>query len=162
MSLGMKHAVLALGLSFVMAPPATAADIVVDNAWIRSAPPGATVLGGYLTIHNNGDKEITLLSASSDVAATTEIHQSETSNGMTHMRAVKEVKIAGRSQLKFEPGSYHLMLMTPKRDLKPGDKATFTLNFADKTAQTVTAVVRDDMADDSSHDDSHDMSKHHH
>jgi len=39
--------------------------IVIENAWIREAPPNASAMAGYLKINNTSDKHIILHSATS-------------------------------------------------------------------------------------------------
>src|SRR5690349_20517172 len=38
----------------------------VFDAWIRAAPPGATMMAGYATLKNGGDAPLTVLTVQSD------------------------------------------------------------------------------------------------
>ena len=50
------------------------------------------------------------------------------------MRRQKNLPIPAGDSLKLEPGSYHLMLLTPKSAFKAGDEitVTVTLNTSDQ------------------------------
>jgi hypothetical protein len=153
-----NRTMLALGFSLASASLVFAGDITIDDAWVRSAPPGASVLGGYMTILNNSNKPIMLTGISSDAAETTELHQTTQHNGMSRMRPIKQVEIPGHGQLKLEPGGYHLMLNKPRHALQPGDAVDFTLTFAGNLQHSVRAVVRDATTEPAAHD----MGQHHH
>jgi copper(I)-binding protein len=43
-----------------------AGKLGVVDAWIRLAPPGASMLAGYATLSNTGDAPITVLTVQSD------------------------------------------------------------------------------------------------
>lgn len=158
MSKRINRTMLAIGFGLASASLVFAGDITVEDAWVRSAPPGATVLGGYLNIENHGDKAVTFIGVSSDTAEQTEIHQTTQRNGMSRMQPVKQLVIPAHGQVKLEPGGYHLMLIKPKQALKPGDHVNFTLSFADGLQHNVRAEVRDATTESAEHD----MSRHRH
>jgi hypothetical protein len=59
------------------------------------------------------------------------------------MSPVDSVDIPAGGELAFKPGSYHVMLMGLKQELKTGDKVTLTLNFEKAGPVTVECEVRD-------------------
>src|SRR5262245_8743853 len=67
-----------------------AAGISVENAWSRATPGGATVGVGFATIKNNSSEADRLLSATTAVAGTTQIHQMFTEDGVMKMREVTD------------------------------------------------------------------------
>ncbi|MBI3771514.1 MAG: copper chaperone PCu(A)C [Gammaproteobacteria bacterium] len=158
MSRRINRYMLAIGFGLASASLVFAGDITVEDAWVRSGPPGASVLGGYLTIQNNSNKKVTLTSISSDIAENTEIHQTTQHNGMSRMQPINQLEIPSHGQLKFEPGGYHLMLIKPTHSLQPGDPVNFTLTFAGNLQHSVRATVRDATTEPAAHD----MTQHHH
>ena len=44
-----------------------------------------------------------------------EIHSSFIEDGISTMRKIDNLRISENSEMKLEPGGYHLMLMSPKR-----------------------------------------------
>lgn len=140
-----------------LAPAAQAADdITIHDAWVRAAPPGATVLAAYLIIDNHSAKEQVLSGASSPQFDSVEIHRTEVKNGVASMSAQPRVTIAAHGTLSFEPNGYHLMLIGPRQALHAGDHVELQLRFDGQTAQTIHAPVRADDAPAA------DMTQHHH
>jgi hypothetical protein len=131
-----------------------AEEITVENAWVRSAPPVATVLAGYMTIQNHSDKAITLTAVNSPAFESVELHRTTLHGGMMHMEAIKFLVIEGNSSVKLEPNSYHLMLNNPKQKISTGDTIQFSLNFDGATKQ-VSATVKQDDEQDSAHHHHH-------
>lgn len=110
-----------------------AAQVGVSNAWIPQAPPGATMLAGYLTIKNNGDTAINVLAAQSDRFRSVSVHQTVIENGVAKMRELHSLEIAPGQEVKFAPGGMHLMLMQPREDISPGEHIEITILFSDGT-----------------------------
>ena len=114
----------------------------VSDAWVRNPliadQPGAA----YLVIQNNGvaDK---LLSVTSDVAQTIELHESMESNGMMQMSPVPNIPIPANGKVELKPGGLHMMLINLTRSLNVGDKVQLTLNFEKAGKIPVTAEVKE-------------------
>ncbi|MGD9501442.1 MAG: copper chaperone PCu(A)C [Methyloceanibacter sp.] len=142
-----RHTLHALALAglFLAAGPAmaeSAGSIAVEDAWSRAVPEGTTVAAGYLTIRNEGDEPDRLVSASTSLAAETEIHQTTMADGMMRMRPVPDgVPVPAKSTVRLEPNSYHLMLMGLAQPLKQGDSFPATLTFERGGSVEVTFTV---------------------
>ena len=116
--------------------------LMVDNAWIREAPPGAAALAGYMTVQNHGDKPRMLIGASSPAFGNVMLHRTVMEEGMAKMVHQHMIEIPAKGSVTFEPNDYHLMLMKPKQQLKAGDKVEITLEFKDGETLVVTYEVR--------------------
>jgi len=103
--------------------------INTTNAWIREAPPNASMLAGYVTFTNNSDQESILTSAKSKQFKMVEIHKTIVENGVAKMRRQDDLPIPAGGSLVLEPGSYHLMLMSPNSKLKVNDEVTVTVSL---------------------------------
>lgn len=112
-----------------------------DSAWVRAAPPGATMLAGYMTLHNDGTALQRFVSAESDAFGMVELHKSVIANGVSTMRAAGDQVIPAGGTLRIAPGGLHLMLMQPTHAMKIGDRVRFRLNFADGSSTDVVAPV---------------------
>ncbi|MEO5378654.1 MAG: copper chaperone PCu(A)C [Magnetococcus sp. DMHC-6] len=131
--------------SMVLPLPLTAAEtmgIVVQEAWIRTAPSSSKILAGYLSIENTQDQTQTLVGADSSNFERVEIHQTEMHNGMASMKKLASIDIPAKSKLAFSPGGVHLMLIGAKKTFKEGDMVMLNLNFKNGTGQMVHALVR--------------------
>lgn len=116
--------------------------LMVDNAWIREAPPGAASLAGYLTVMNHADSPRTLIGASSPAFGKVMLHRTVMEDGMAKMVHQMAIEIPAGGSLTFAPNDYHLMLMKPKQQLKAGDKVDITLEFRNGDTLQVTHEVR--------------------
>lgn len=97
--------------------------------WARLAAKG-TMSGAYLIYTNSLNTTDTLVSASSDVAMMTQVHESYTTEeGLSGMREKKDASVAPGEELVLERGGLHVMLMRLKQDLAEGDSVAITLNF---------------------------------
>ena len=119
-----------------------ATPLLVRDAWVQEAPPGATVLAAYLVITNPGAQAHTLVSASSPDFAAVEMHASRIIDGTASMTQLKDLAIPARGQQVFAPGGAHLMLLRPKRALRAGDPVRLRLHFKGAATLDVTAQVR--------------------
>jgi copper(I)-binding protein len=113
--------------------------IALDNAWAR---PGSQQgkSAAYLRISNGTASTDTLLSFSSNVAESVELHESIThDDGTTGMQPAGRQVIASGEKLRLQPGGLHLMLISLNRDLAVGDSLQLSLEFA--RAGSVSTIV---------------------
>ncbi len=122
-----------------------ATAISVDNPRIRVTPPGLMVTGAFMTLKNNADTPYALVAASSDIAAVTEIHQTQMQGEVMQMQQVEKIEVAAGEKTELRPGGFHIMLMQLKKPVAAGDKIPITLIFSDHSQKTVEAVAADDM-----------------
>lgn len=133
-------AMLVMGMWFGMAQ--AAGHVMVDNAWIREAPPGAAAMAGYMTLMNKGDAPRTLVGASSPAFGNVMLHRTVIEGGMAKMVHQMAIEIPANGTVTFEPNGYHLMLVKSKLQLKAGDKVDITLKLKNGETMVVTHVVR--------------------
>jgi periplasmic copper chaperone A len=96
----------------------------------------------YVTVTNTGTQADALLSASSDVARTVELHEVKNDGGVMKMRPVAKIDVPAGGKIEMKPGGYHVMLLGLKRDLKKGDKVPVTLKFERGGEVSAEAAVR--------------------
>lgn len=114
----------------------------VRDAWIREAPPAASVLAGYMVIENQGAESRELITAESAAFRAIELHRSVVEGGVARMARQDTLSIPAGGKLALQPGGYHLMLMAPQKPLRAGDEATVTLGFDNGERLAVTMRVR--------------------
>ena len=98
-----------------------------EDAWVREAPPNASAMAGYVTITNNTKQDHTLTFAKSKQFNAVEIHRTIIKDGVAKMRRQDELPIPAGGSLELKPGSYHLMLMSPKTTFKANDEIMVTV-----------------------------------
>jgi len=138
---------LSLACLILVLPLAAWSDgpsVRASHVWIRQAPPGVTVLAGYLTLDNLTDKPLTLSGVSSPEFGAVELHKSTVKDNIESMEPVESVDLAAHGSVEFKPGGYHVMLMQPKKNLFSGDIVTLDLKFSDGSELAIMAPVRRD------------------
>jgi periplasmic copper chaperone A len=126
------NGILRLLLCLLLCCAASAQDaamVQIKDPWVRWLP-GDLPAGGYLTLVNNGGTSINLIGASCDDYGSVSLHQSRLRGGNSQMTLVTAISVKAHSTLEFAAAGYHLMLMQPKKALKPGDRIVITLRFA--------------------------------
>ena len=96
----------------------------------------------YVTISNHGSEADALLSASTDIATTVELHETIEQGGKMVMRPLLKFDVPARGKLEMKPGSYHIMLLGLKQDLKLGDTVKVGLTFEKAGQMAVEAPVK--------------------
>jgi copper(I)-binding protein len=101
----------------------------IDHPFARATPPGARSGGVFLSVENRGDRTDRLLTVSTPVAGTAELHQMVMDAGVMRMRAVAGLDVKPGDRLVLQPGAYHVMLTDLKRPLHAGETFPMTLGF---------------------------------
>lgn len=123
-----------------------AADIIIEDAWVREAPPNATILAAYMTINNTGEEKDSLVSVESDCCRKVEIHQSIVEDGQAKMIERKSLLVPAEANINLQPGGLHLMLIEPKQSYKKkmreGNDVALKFNFATHESISVKAKIK--------------------
>ena len=120
-----------------------AEGVEAHDYWARSGMMGGNS-AAYMMLHNHGDEADAVVSASSDIADAVELHLSQMSaDGVMQMIQQEKLDLPAGGELELKPGSYHVMLIGLKKDLKAGDEITLTLHFQNSEDVTLTIPVMD-------------------
>lgn len=118
--------------------------VVVTDQWIKAAPETEHMTAAFATITNPNDQEVRIVSASSDVAGTTELHEVVKDGASSTMQEKQDgFALPAGGTLELTPGGEHIMLMDLKQPIKSGETVTITLRMADGSTQDVQALARD-------------------
>jgi len=129
-------------------------SLQVSDAWVPEAPPVASVMAGYLAIHNPGAQDVTISAVRSADFASVEMHETRMQDGMARMVRQDKLVIPAGKTVMFERGGLHLMLMQPQRSFRMGDRIRFEL-VTSAGAVTFSAVVKAASLDGDKHDHHH-------
>ncbi|MBC8160686.1 MAG: copper chaperone PCu(A)C [Roseiflexaceae bacterium] len=121
----------------------SAGPLRLSNIWLRTPNDTSSTDALYMVIRNTGSRPDSLLGATSDAAATVELHQTSSTGGVVAMRPIPEISIPAGGAVAIESGAYHLMLLDRTRVVKAGDLVTVTLLFQQAGTVVVQAEVRD-------------------
>lgn len=121
-----------IGLSsshYALAQDAKVGGIAINGAYTRATVPGQAAAGGFMKIDNSGAAD-QLISASSPAAAEVQLHTMNMDGNVMQMREVKQIDVPANAAVELKPGGLHLMFMSIKSPLKPGDTVSVKLKFA--------------------------------
>lgn len=105
----------------------------------------------YFVIDNQSSNADALTGISSDVAEAIEMHESTMSGDVMQMQQLDSVPLEHSSEIKFEPGGLHVMLVDLKKDLNVGDEIEIALHFTNFEDIIVTVPVQDAPAHEENH-----------
>jgi periplasmic copper chaperone A len=122
---------------------AAGTGIEVHDPWARTALKEGNG-AAYLLLHNHSTEDDALVGVSSEVATAVEIHLSQMkADGTMEMIKQDSIALPADGEVELKPGSYHIMLIGLKQELKAGDEIVLTLHFKHHEDITLTASVFD-------------------
>ncbi|EAJ4574258.1 copper chaperone PCu(A)C [Campylobacter jejuni] len=104
-------------------------DIEVKNTFVKQTSPHAQNSAIFLTIFNNTDKDIALISAKSDISEVSELHTHIHKDGKMMMQKIPEIIIKAHSSTELKSGGYHIMLLKLKKPIIKDTKVNLDLKF---------------------------------
>lgn len=131
-----------LAAVLVVPLPARAADgLSLHDQWMRlivASRPAA----GYFVLENDGATARDLVGAESPACGQLMLHRSVRENGQDKMVMVKRIPVPAHGKVSFAPGGYHLMCMSPAKEMARGKNVSVTLKFADGATLKTDFPVR--------------------
>lgn len=115
---------------------------VVRDAWIRLVPGGMPMHAGFARIDNPCGAAVTVTGVSSSAYGSVSLHESTLVNGISRMRALPQLVLPAHGGAELKPGGLHLMLMDPKKPLKPGDHVALRFDTGKDRIVSGDFVVR--------------------
>lgn len=101
---------------------------------------GNAVAAAYLQIKNVGPGTDRLVGATCDFAEAS-LHETKMEGEVMTMNAVEAVEIPAGALLELRSGSYHIMLLNPRSELKTGETVTLLLKFEKAGEISIPAQV---------------------
>lgn len=124
---------------FFLSIACLAGEIIVQDAFIKATAPNAKNSAIFMTITNNSNKDVNLISASSNLSQGVEIHTHKEENSIKKMVKLSHLNIPANSKVELKPGGAHIMLFGVK-PITSDTKANLTLNFDDNTKVEVKNI----------------------
>lgn len=128
----------------IAASAAANAQVTVQDAWVRATVPQQQATGAFMRLTSKTDTK--LVSARSSLTPNVEVHEMAMQNNVMSMRQVPAVELPAGKTVELGPGSYHVMLLNLKQQVKAGDTVPLTLVFEAKDGKQesmdVNAEVR--------------------
>jgi len=138
-----KTVLCAATAAMLLALPAWAEGIDVQDAYAISAGPAAPTGAAFMVIHNQGGAPDRLIDVRSDAAARVELHtHRENADGVMQMIHVTEgFDLPADGELLLARGGHHVMLMGLTAPLEQGTVFTMTLVFEEAGEVPVEVTV---------------------
>ena len=127
------------GASVSAAEPA----LLVESAWLRATPAGASVGAGYATLHNPGAVPRVIVGVETPASRSAQLHSMTHADGMMRMRHLESLTVSARGSAKLAPHGDHLMLFDLRAPLVAGQRVPVTFVLADGQRLATEFVVRD-------------------
>ena len=138
---------LLAGAALLLAPPArahhdtTVGAITIGHPWARAA--GANANGAaFMTLRNAGPQPDRLLSATTPIARTVELHTHIRDGEVMRMRPVADIPLPAGQTVHLRPGGLHVMLIGLTEPLRQGATVPLTLRFERAGEVTVQLEIQ--------------------
>ncbi|WP_287600947.1 copper chaperone PCu(A)C [Thiothrix sp.] len=123
---------------------AKAADAVkAENPFVRAVPPGQPNSAAFMVLNNSSAVAHQVVSATSPVANTVELHTHTNNNGVMEMRQIPQIDVPANGKAVLAPGGLHIMLIELRQELKAGESVAVTLTFEDGSTAVVDAPIQE-------------------
>jgi len=129
-------------LLLTIVSPVALADITIEDAWIREAPPVSRVQAAYATFKNSQADDVELIKATSPAFAKIEFHKTISENGLTKMQAQASVTIPAKGNAELKPEGMHMMLFNPVNPVRAGNKIEFHFTFSNGNTTSSSFIVK--------------------
>lgn len=114
------------------------AQVKVSEPWVRGTAPLQEATGAFMQLNSPTDTR--LVEAASPVARV-EIHEMSMQGDVMRMKQIDGLDLTAGKTVELKSGSYHLMFMGLKQQLKEGDTVPVTLVFKDKEGKRETVEL---------------------
>jgi periplasmic copper chaperone A len=132
---------LALLLAGAAAALAADAPVEVVHPWARASLAGSINGAAYMTLISHEGADDRLVSVTTPVAESAEIHVSRMKDGVMTMRPLGWVDLKPGVRTVLEPNGVHVMLLHLQRRLKAGDSFPMTLHFEKGGSEEIAVAV---------------------
>ncbi len=126
--------------ALLVAASAAHAQVTVDKPWVRTTVARQSTTGAFMTLTSaTGGK---LVSASSPIAASVEVHEMKMDGDVMRMRPVDALPLPAGKPVELKSGAFHLMMMGLKAPVKAGDVVPIQLVVEDAKGRRETVDVK--------------------
>ena len=119
-----------------------ASSIKIENPYVRATPPNLPNSAAFMSVKNDSNKAVSIVSASSSISKVVELHTHDMKNGVMKMYQIPKIDIPANSKIDLKPGGLHVMFIGLNNPLKEGETVTFTLNLSNGETKTITAPIK--------------------
>jgi copper(I)-binding protein len=104
--------------------------IAISNFYARPSMGAQNTAAAYFNLHNTTGNDIKLLRITSGLSDNVELHDHVNQGGIMRMVKIDSIPLASGAQVALKPGSLHVMIMNPKKEVKAGTLLPLELHFS--------------------------------
>ena len=119
-----------------------ASSLMVHDAYVRATPPGLPNSAAFMMFMNHSDKDLAVVSATSNIAKKVELHTHDVVDGEMRMYQVKQIDVKANGHVMLQPGGFHIMFLGLHKPLTEGDNVDLTLSLSNGETVDITAPVK--------------------
>lgn len=127
MRLFFLNAITMLLSQSLYAAPADSSTLKIEKARIFAPMKGTNVTGGFGKFTNLTDKELKIEVKDVPPFKAVEMHETVQKGDHMGMQKIEALSIPAKQSLELKPGSYHIMLFDPTREVKVDEVLKVTL-----------------------------------
>ncbi len=131
-----------LGVCTGIFSPGVGAELRIENAWVKLAPPGARANAAYMQLYNNSDVPVVIQSLSANCCAELMLHRTRHENDRAIMEHLDQLVVPANGEVTLAPGGLHIMLLQARKPLLPGEQVELQLYFSDGQQQVIQVLVK--------------------
>lgn len=120
------------------------AELRIENAWVKLAPPGARANAAYVQLYNSSDAPVVIQSLSATCCAELMLHRTRYVNDKAIMEHLDQLIVPAKGKITLAPGGMHIMLLGARKPLQQGEQIELELHFASGQQQTIHLPVKAD------------------
>ncbi|WP_132994106.1 copper chaperone PCu(A)C [Gordonia zhaorongruii] len=120
--------------------------VTVSAQWVKAVEGDSHggMTAAFAKIANGSDRDVRIVSASSDASEQVQLHEVVDSGGTTTMKEKDGgFVVPSNGSLTMTPGGEHFMFMGVQRPIRAGQQVAITVRFADGSTTRVDALARD-------------------
>ena len=115
------------------------AQVTVSDPWVRATVAQQKSTGAFMKLQ--AAKDTTLISATSPLTPTVEVHEMRLQGDVMRMREVPSISLSAGQAVELRPGGYHIMLLNLQHQVKEGETVPLTLVFEGSDGARETVAV---------------------
>ncbi len=135
------RATVIAAMAVACSPAPEETGLLLTDAWVRAAPPGAGMNSAYGKFINHGRKPVKITGFSSQAFGLVSLHRTLVEGGIGRMEEVGALTVPAGGSFEMAPEAYHLMLMAPVDPLVAGDTIKIELESATGDSYSFTVTV---------------------
>ena len=116
----------------------------VQHPWVRATVAGQKATGAFMELR--ASEPLELVGARSPITHVVQVHEMAVDHGVMKMRHLPVLPLPAGQTVSLRPGSYHIMFMGLKRQLRQGERFPVTLRFQRAGNVTVQVSVQSVMS----------------